>query len=78
MAGAGLYHAVYRVPLLVNIFLIYHGREFPTLQESGTWYLLSEPWLCALIALSLNSAAYTTQLFYGAIRAIPEGQSAVL
>jgi arginine transport system permease protein len=22
----------------------------------------------------LNSAAYTTQLFYGAIRAIPEGQ----
>ena len=24
--------------------------------------------------LSLNSAAYTTQLFYGAIRAIPEGQ----
>ena len=25
-------------------------------------------------ALSLNSAAYTTQLFYGAIRAIPEGQ----
>ncbi len=38
------------------------------------WHLLSEPWLCALIALSLNSAAYTTQLFYGAIRAIPEGQ----
>jgi arginine transport system permease protein len=27
-----------------------------------------------LIALSLNSAAYTTQLFYGAIRAIPDGQ----
>lgn len=27
-----------------------------------------------MIALSLNSAAYTTQLFYGAIRAIPDGQ----
>ena len=48
---------------------------FPTLQEyPALWHLLSEPWLCALIALSLNSAAYTTQLFYGAIRAIPEGQ----
>ena len=63
-------------PLLVQIFLIYYGPgQFPTLQEYPVlWHLLSEPWLCALIALSLNSAAYTTQLFYGAIRAIPEGQ----
>ena len=44
-------------------------QEYPLL-----WHLISEPWLCALIALSLNSAAYTTQLFYGAIRAIPDGQ----
>ncbi|MDM2736945.1 arginine ABC transporter permease ArtM [Citrobacter sp. Ct235] len=59
-------------PLLVQIFLIYYGPgQFPTLQEYPVlWHLL----LCALIALSLNSAAYTTQLFYGAIRAIPEGQ----
>ena len=64
-------------PLLVQIFLIYYGPgQFPTLQEyPALWHLLSEPWLCALIALSLNSAAYTTQLFYGAIRAIPEGQT---
>lgn len=76
VAGAGLYHAVLGTPLLVQIFLIYYGPgQFPTLQEyPALWHLLSEPWLCALIALSLNSAAYTTQLFYGAIRAIPEGQ----
>ncbi|NUU65216.1 arginine ABC transporter permease ArtM [Enterobacteriaceae bacterium BIT-l23] len=63
-------------PLLVQIFLIYYGPgQFPGLQEiPWLWHLLSEPWLCALIALSLNSAAYTTQLFHGAIRAIPEGQ----
>ena len=63
-------------PLLVQIFLIYYGPgQFPSLQEYPViWHLLSEPWLCALIALSLNSAAYTTQLFFGAIRAIPEGQ----
>ena len=63
-------------PLLVQIFLIYYGPgQFPSLQEyPWLWHLISEPWLCALIALSLNSAAYTTQLFYGAIRAIPDGQ----
>lgn len=50
-------------PLLVQIFLIYYGPgQFPSLQEYPVlWHLLSEPWLCALIALSLNSAAYTTQ-----------------
>ncbi len=63
-------------PLLVQIFLIYYGPgQFPSLQDYPfIWHLLSQPWLCALIALSLNSAAYTTQLFYGAIRAIPAGQ----
>ncbi|MCA1254071.1 ABC transporter permease subunit, partial [Pantoea sp. alder70] len=63
-------------PLLVQIFLIYYGPgQFPSIQNvPWLWHLLSQPWLCALIALSLNSAAYTTQLFYGAVRAIPSGQ----
>lgn len=63
-------------PLLVQIFLIYYGPgQFPALQKvDWLWHLLSQPWLCALLALSLNSAAYTTQLFYGAVRAIPAGQ----
>ena len=63
-------------PLLVQIFLIYYGPgQFPSIQQlPWLWHLLSQPWLCALLALSLNSAAYTTQLFYGAVRAIPEGQ----
>lgn len=76
MAGSRLHYAVLGTPLLVQIFLIYYGPgQFPSLQDYPVlWHLLSEPWLCALLALSLNSAAYTTQLFYGAIRAIPEGQ----
>lgn len=63
-------------PLLVQIFLIYYGPgQFPSIQTiPWLWHLLSQPWLCALLALSLNSAAYTTQLFYGAMRAIPAGQ----
>ncbi|KAA6048074.1 arginine transporter permease subunit ArtM [Pantoea sp. ICBG 1758] len=63
-------------PLLVQIFLIYYGPgQFPAIQSvPWLWHLLSQPWLCAMLALSLNSAAYTTQLFYGAVRAIPAGQ----
>lgn len=63
-------------PLLVQIFLIYYGPgQFPSIQSvPWLWQLLSQPWLCALLALSLNSAAYTTQLFHGAVRAIPSGQ----
>ncbi|QHM70440.1 arginine ABC transporter permease ArtM [Mixta intestinalis] len=63
-------------PLLVQIFLIYYGPgQFPSIQNiPWLWQLFSQPWLCALLALSLNSAAYTTLLFHGAVRAIPAGQ----
>ena len=63
-------------PLLVQIFLIYYGPgQFPSIREiPWLWDLLSQPWLCAMFALALNSAAYTTQLFAGAMRAIPSGQ----
>ncbi|AXF76241.1 arginine ABC transporter permease ArtM [Erwinia tracheiphila] len=63
-------------PLLVQIFLIYYGPgQFPAIQAvPWLWHILSQPWLCALLALSLNSAAYTTQLFHGAVKAIPAGQ----
>ncbi|MEQ9862699.1 arginine ABC transporter permease ArtM [Pectobacterium cacticida] len=63
-------------PLLVQIFLIYYGPgQFTAIQQiPWLWHLLSQPWLCAMVALALNSAAYTTQLFYGAVKAIPAGQ----
>ncbi|MDR0806032.1 MAG: arginine ABC transporter permease ArtM [Enterobacteriaceae bacterium] len=63
-------------PLLVQIFLIYYGPgQFESIKNYPVlWELLSQPWLCAMIALSLNSAAYSTLLFHGAARAIPAGQ----
>ncbi len=63
-------------PLLVQIFLIYYGPgQFPSIRTiPWLWEMLSQPWLCAMFALALNSAAYTTQLFTGAVRAIPGGQ----
>lgn len=62
-------------PLLIQIFLIYSGPgQFEFITQSPLWSLLSNAWFCAMLALALNSAAYSTQLFYGAIKAIPQGQ----
>ncbi|AJR08996.1 arginine ABC transporter permease ArtM [Photobacterium gaetbulicola] len=62
-------------PLLVQIFLIYYGPgQFEWVRESILWHWLSQPWFCAMLALALNTAAYSTQLFKGAFNAIPRGQ----
>lgn len=62
-------------PLLIQIFLIYSGPgQFEFITQSPLWPLLSNAWFCAMLALALNSAAYSTQLFYGAVKAIPKGQ----
>ncbi|MFQ1047854.1 arginine ABC transporter permease ArtM [Avibacterium paragallinarum] len=62
-------------PLLVQFFLIYYGPgQFKWIVQSPAWSLLSNAWFCAMLTLALNSAAYSTQLFYGAVKAIPKGQ----
>ncbi|MDX1301633.1 arginine ABC transporter permease ArtM [Photobacterium sp.] len=62
-------------PLLVQIFLVYYGPgQFEAVRESILWNWLSQPWFCAMFALALNTAAYSTQLFKGAFDAIPSGQ----
>ncbi|WGE50761.1 arginine ABC transporter permease ArtM [Actinobacillus equuli subsp. haemolyticus] len=62
-------------PLLVQFFLIYHGPgQFKWIVDSFAWQFLSDAWFCAALALALNSAAYSTQLFHGAVKAIPKGQ----
>ncbi|MDY6215011.1 arginine ABC transporter permease ArtM [Actinobacillus porcinus] len=62
-------------PLLVQFFLIYAGPgQFQWIVESPMWGLFSDAWFCAMLALALNSAAYSTQLFHGAVKAIPKGQ----
>ena len=62
-------------PLLVQFFLIYAGPgQFQWIVESPLWGLLSDAWFCAMLALALNSAAYSTQLFHDAVKAIPKGQ----
>lgn len=62
-------------PLLVQFFLIYAGPgQFQWITQSPLWELLSNAWFCAMLALALNSTAYSTLLFHGAVKAIPKGQ----
>ncbi|MCJ7975050.1 arginine ABC transporter permease ArtM [Aeromonas veronii] len=62
-------------PLLIQIFLIYYGPgQFEWLKACPLWPLLKQPWFCAVLALGLNTAAYSTRLFKGALDAIPAGE----
>ncbi len=60
-------------PLLAQLFLIYYGSaEFKTTLEAvGLWWMLSDPFFCALFTFTLNTAAYQAEIFAGAIRNIP-------
>lgn len=63
-------------PLLVQIFLIYYGSgQFrPFFQELGLWGLFRDAWFCAVLALTLNTAAYTSEIIRGGIQSVPFGQ----
>ena len=73
---AYLYVLCFRgTPLLVQIFLIYYGSgQFRVeLTEWGLWQYFRSAWFCAVLSLTLNSAAYTAEIFRGAIQSVPRG-----
>lgn len=62
-------------PLLVQLFVIYHGlSQFEAIRESFAWPALRSAWFCAWLAFTLNSTAYTTEIFAGALRATSVGE----
>jgi arginine/ornithine transport system permease protein len=62
-------------PLLVQTFLIYFGlSQFEWIRDSWAWAYLRSPWWCALIAFSLNSGAYATEIIRGAVETTPKGE----
>jgi len=62
-------------PLLVQMFMIYYGAgQFEAIQNSFLWPIFREAYWCALIAFTLNTAAYTTEILRGAIVAAPHGE----
>ena len=73
---AGAYVFVFRgTPLLVQIFLIYYGLgQFEFIRDSFLWPFLREPMWCAILARTLNTGAYTSEVLRGAILSVPQGQ----
>ncbi len=71
-----IYTYVFRgTPLLVQTYLLYYGAsELDFIRESFLWPVLRDAWGCALIAFSVNTAAYVTEIVCSGIRAVPEGE----
>ncbi|MER8844379.1 MULTISPECIES: ABC transporter permease [Mesorhizobium] len=76
VAVSSLYSAVFRgTPLLVQIFILYYGlgqlsafRHTPIL-----WWLIGNSLHCAILAVVLNTIAYTSEIFRGGFLAVPRG-----
>jgi len=71
-------------PLFIQFFFAYElfsllpriGVDIPlgfiTISMQTSW--LTKAWLGALIVLFLNTSAYSAEIFYGALRAVPKGE----
>ncbi len=62
-------------PLLVQIYLIYFGLgSVPIIRESIFWVILKEPLWCGILALTINTVAYGSEIFRGGIQSVTKGQ----
>ena len=61
-------------PLLVQLYLIYYGlANIEFLRNSFFWVIIKEPYWCAIIAFSLNTGAYTSEILRSAFQTIKKG-----
>jgi len=69
------YSYIFRgTPLLVQIFIIYFGLgQIEYLRSSFLWVILKEPYWCAIIAFTLNTGAYTSEILRSAFQTIDKG-----
>ncbi|MFM2486225.1 ABC transporter permease [Celerinatantimonas yamalensis] len=72
-----LFTYVFRgTPLYVQLLIIYSGLfslDYIRGHEFLSWFFRSG-YRCTILALVLNTCAYTTEMFAGAIRSIPRGE----
>lgn len=62
-------------PLLVQLFLVYYGlAQFEAVREGPLWPFLRDAYWCAIVTLTLHTAAYIAEILRGAIQAIPPGE----
>jgi polar amino acid transport system permease protein len=74
---AYVYVYIFRgTPLLAQLFLFYYGLgSFHTqLQAVDLWWFFREAWFCGLLSMTLNTAAYQTEILRGAIESVHRGQ----
>ena len=69
------YSYIFRgTPLLVQIFIIYFGlAQIEWIRESFLWIFLKEPYSCAILAFTLNTGAYSSEIFRSAIETVNKG-----
>ena len=76
----GAYTYVMRgTPLLIQVYLIYYGLgQLEWIQarwdDVWPWTHFKEPFFCALLSFSLNTAGYTAEMLAGAIRETNAGE----
>lgn len=76
----GTYTYVIRgTPLLIQVYLIYYGLgqlEWIQVRWDSVWPWthFKDPFFCALLAFSLNTAGYTAEMLAGAIRETNAGE----
>lgn len=77
LARAGdLYSGLFRgTPMLVQIFILYYGlAEIHAIRHNAlAWWIVGDALHCAVLAVVMNTTAYTSELFRTAFRAIPGG-----
>ena len=70
-----VYIYVFRgTPILVQIFIIYYGLpQLDFVRDSIFWPILREPFGCAIVALTLNTGAYVSEILRGGVLGVDRG-----
>ena len=61
-------------PLIVQIYIIYFGLgQVEWIRESFLWIVIKEPYSCAILAFTLNTGAYSSEIYRSAFETINKG-----
>ncbi|MBS7540320.1 ABC transporter permease [Ancylobacter lacus] len=61
-------------PVLILLYLVYYGfGQIKALREGPLWVLFGSAFGCAILAFSLNHAAYMVEVLRGSLNAVPHG-----
>lgn len=63
-------------PMLIQLFLIYYGMaQFRAeLQAVNLWWFFRDVYYCAILGLTMNTAAYGAEIIRGGLQSVPHGQ----